>query len=1602
MKRRRRRQRQLEQRNREAALLRREAARRGGSTLMIVIALLAMLSLVGVVFYTFAAQERSNAEYFAYARKAEADNGQPGDVFFDWALRQLIVGPENYERQSSLWGKSHSMIPNMFGRDAHPYTGAGVHLILDGNGGLVVDQDYDGDADDGGGPPGNERANNSDLLQFNISPAARVFLDSNGDPDYSNVVRYDNGYLINPSSINNRWRFPHDIDVGYTYPDINNLFISYDGKGLDRNNSNAATRFRRVIIPSFHRPQYLRDSNGNVIYDWYENSNTATRVLRPHPNHVNVVDGTARFFGLDGVRGGGDDFPFKPLDNLGMPTTGKMGVWTDWNDDGQDNNYQLDVDNDGDGAIREGVWLDLGYPVQQLADGTEYITLFSMTVIDADALLNMNVHGNTRQLADIGVDSPSPFGQGRFLSKSNQGRDPGEVNLQYAFHANPAANSWDFSGDAAALTTALEQYRLFFGRDPQSRQELSNMEYWFLTRGRAEFSSSGGTQADVTDLYPGRYGEPLTTLYDAIRVNAGGSMFPRNFPQPDRGGINDQGSADPNRDNPQFGHPLANNGRGWYWNLRSGGTPRRPTLVQAQGANNPSAWLGYQNYQLRSTFYPRWGNVLGNQLMGNASRDAQIDDAMELVVERDVLRSTDAVFGPEETAYAQLSINDRDTINVTPRIEELMSFSFKAVETASRQAASKRLTAQSWDRKHFGFSRYFIGNRSWEFNRDGNNDGNANAFPPTFRPADWDDNSPPSRFPTAPNSTTINEEPFRDALTLLLSVVNESTRRGRPQFRINLNRYLYSPRPGFLAYRQLTDPANNWQLAQRDRQKMCRDIYVMLYTLGGGNDNTNYADMNDHSNTMTIGVNDDFVYTRPQLRQMAQFAVNLVDSMDRDTVITKFEYDKNLGKTVDVNDDTSILRGGWNLDDDPRTNDGFAALPSNDANRDADYPEDSIERGVVYGVEAQQLTFSEGMWARVKGDANSSVMLYDEMDGIHDHLFIELRNASPFTVPMAHNTDSLTADEGKWRIRINFNASATGVPGPAHILTFLKNAKSVSAGGQFTIGASNAKDQFPDPANTGQIGYRPADLRVDYDLDGDFDLIAPALQGDNPPSQDTPESAFPSPWTDLDLVHKRDELLEFAIGTDISPLKGSLFLGVDDTTFGFKMVLERRADLDRPTLSPTDNPWVEVDRMDVLGDFLAFNSVNSMAEVDIKLELKKAKSNERVQPFAKGQRGSGGDTEPKFNDNLMPPPPGVTLGVQYNTIKAERNSQSPSKFTLWQQHFDRDFASVGELLGVPLYGPNKVTKYAGGSQNSLNSTPRHHPPRQEYGLTSRPYPLTAASLMLQPQHPSTLPPAAANPQRDNRWYRLLEFVEVPTRTHLALGNPLNISRVPGRMNPNMMRNPESLAGLIDDSNIFNFGANYLGDPTSGYAPLRGAQEGTTRDWWEQLIRARDRRDPVTGLYLPGTSSSRPFRSLSFLGDGNNSIEHTLLRQLPNDESNGNSNRRLLEIGNRTEHQNGSVDPYIRHQLLSKVWGNTTTRSHVFVVFISVGYFEAKDMGNEAARIGKQLVHGTDLDGTEIEHRGVFVVNRSRIEEAVKQGTNKVSWRKLVDFRQTIK
>ena len=181
-------------------------------------------------------------------------------------------------------------------------------------------------------------------------------------------------------------------------------------------------------------------------------------------------------------------------------------------------------------------------------------------------------------------------------------------------------------------------------------------------------------------------------------------------------------------------------------------------------------------------------------------------------------------------------------------------------------------------------------------------------------------------------------------------------------------------------------------LARYDRQRLARDIYTLLYLTGGGGDTFNYATT---SNQPVAGVRP--LYTDDQLQEMAQFAVNLVDQLDPDSNITIFEYDKDLSN-------------GWNLDDNAYdavadTQPPFNVLP--------------IDRGVVYGVERQQLAFNEAMVVFSQQAVNSTPPIIpirtDHPDTQWDDtkqwaaLYLELDNIGPTNV---------TFNNEQWEIAI--------------------------------------------------------------------------------------------------------------------------------------------------------------------------------------------------------------------------------------------------------------------------------------------------------------------------------------------------------------------------------------------------------------------------------------------------------------------------------------------------------------------------------------------------------------------------------------------------------
>ncbi|MBI5761227.1 MAG: hypothetical protein HZA46_22175, partial [Planctomycetales bacterium] len=384
----------------------RPTADRRGSVMLVVIGLMGLLALLGFIFYSFAAQEQLNATYYTEGAKADVTDVD----YFDFALAQLIVGPADDLGNSALWGKRHALLTNMLGFDAHPYNGRGVNLIASASGVPGVDQDLDGIADPVVMGSLNDRSYDSttgnysgngvhDLSEFNDSPVA-----------WGGRIRPDFAGITNPAI-----SIIPTPDVDYTYPDINNLFLAYraalpESPGLT------------VLTPSFHRPQYLRTPAGAPLLNWASNPIASGAVLRPHPSHIhkrlqngnNTPAGVRRFLdannGADnaiiaGLPGGSGGFPFQ-VDTNANGVFNEQGLWTPTAFPSTNQQHEYDSDNDQDG-IPEGIWLDLDFSMLETAAGIKYVPLFSFTVYDADALFNLNAHGNIhRNIPAAAFSSP--------------------------------------------------------------------------------------------------------------------------------------------------------------------------------------------------------------------------------------------------------------------------------------------------------------------------------------------------------------------------------------------------------------------------------------------------------------------------------------------------------------------------------------------------------------------------------------------------------------------------------------------------------------------------------------------------------------------------------------------------------------------------------------------------------------------------------------------------------------------------------------------------------------------------------------------------------------------------------------------------------------------------------------------------------------------------------------------------------------------------------------------------------------------------------------------------------------------------------------------
>ncbi|MFO1008387.1 MAG: hypothetical protein U0929_20685 [Planctomycetaceae bacterium] len=1714
--------------------------RRGGAVIIVVLALLSLMIFLGVFFFEFTQEEQLAAQNYV---SNTSDGMVSPEPYFEEALSQLIIGPSASRTMSPLAagefgvddftaptsagisygtpGTPYSLLAHVIGRmqrtanglkptDVIPHNGHGISVqFVDNNSDGVFDPseyvrfDMDGDGSvDAALDPTD--ASNLGVPQFGINFSRPAQLDPAND-------------AFSQSTSTNALR-PFQPDVEYTYPDINNLFLAYER--VD------PTTGRRILVPSFHRPDLFPSMRNSGFGDLYTDSATTRLVMRPHREHRyadntpgNRSDNVRRYLtNPAGTQAESGDtsrvifpFPFQvDSDNDGVYN--EMGIYS--NVSGTEVGYDLDVDLTGDGKP-DGIWIDSGYGLIDLPDGRQMVPMFSFHVIDADSLININSAGNLQGVLVNGVD----YDSGMPFSVSNTGASASEINVLRALTGEP--DSYPLSDMTARQKVFAEHLRIYSSLDisqPISPLTMANMELAFTLGGRIQSRSSArlsgryGEQKLIgtgTSPAPGITGvdDDLDNTPDSARYQ-GGAQRTRSIYDPRGGG----GSVDVVI--PYASHPIAPKGTGSS-SVTSSGAKAGQRVVATAVSGSPVVFPQYPNSSTPTPNSgwetPQSGAVLGTAVPAVSAAypypGAPISDPLGSTLfpsgtngmtdEEDETRLRnpdriyDDIFRPEENMTFQLSDADRQRMGGNTRAEMIAPFNFKYAHDS--QDIRKRFTTDSWDLSELTYvpGRYSSGYTETSEWVSGSG---RRFFPPVFSPT----------LPGVLDGT----DPFRPEVRALLATedtswTNAFNSRRREDYdfktayggttppglqddtplwrqRLNLNKLLVGfDVDGYPIYRDLmphpdiyetfkttssptiTIPpmihghnaaipasasltnissgtieqkvtAQEWW-ARYDRQRMARDIYTLLYLVGA-------PDIDFDATTPMVK---DGPVTKPypnsikaeMTREMAQFAVNYVDALDRDDVITKFEYDDDLSN-------------GW----------------SNSPSKH------------VYGIERASLSFSEVQFLQTKPRTNTASTLHnDDSLNVHQYLHMELRNSSPFEVDLAEGwrisrvkrDTSTKLGTGTRDKSVEFKTKSFG--------TSSADAKYVTPGGNFLIGTHDGH------VVNGSAAPICSDLYADVENGAELELILPSspTAAINTVNND---SADPDPVTNLDLgvesTHPHyqyfthvngDATSEYQDPTLAIPLlspaqtppthlvrqiEGTISPptpAVPETGLVFDLVLERRQNphgVNTGGDSSSMGDWIEVDRFEVRSsDMVNPTPGNAILEIanpggqtEVLAGLLNLNSMERRQPF-----------DPVQFPHVRSAARNHTMVVTAASAPshAANSAFSGTSFTLWQPHFDRDLTSAYELLSVPLYGNWPLTELVAGTQTgviTVNTFYKEIHGGTQFNLAPGASGSSSGRLSgdftagIRFNFPNGIPGRPYqgwNPfNYQNAWYRLFDFVTVPRRADqqseeiiaTVPGSTKPVFRVPGKINLNTLRDETVLAALLDDETHLTYGNATQDYVTAG------------RNWYQELLQSRDGVDyfakaaGLPTLAIPNSIDSRPFRNSSKLdpyatSTVDDGVENGLLRSSifrgatalpprpngtayttptlvsPTDFTSTGLGAGTLSYNTNSLNWQGlfdsgdlantGIDHHTRNRILAKIANNSTTKSHVFFVWTAVGYFEAHRTTTGYVQVGARL---TDIP----IHRRFSVVDMSKLDEAYNTSSNTFDEEAFIIFQKRLR
>ncbi|MBU4397819.1 MAG: hypothetical protein KKE86_00650 [Planctomycetes bacterium] len=308
-----------------------------------------------------------------------------------------------------------------------------------------------------------------------------------------------------------------------------------------------------------------------------------------------------------------------------------------------------DVDNDGDG-VADSVWVDLGMPVRQTADGRLYKPLLAILCVDLDGRLNLNAHGSLPQTDTAHYNTMASQAGGVFngnVTARGQGLGPADVNIAYLLDPG-------YPSSAIYPTVAPYSHRLMKGYT----YTLGFVNYFHQGRYGTDGAASALFQADPNRLaYPGT----AALIPDTLNANKWFEYGPNfwNFTN-----VNMSGS---------YGSPPDPFGVGAL-GLDVAGRP-----VYAQMYDN-IAMSFLEGYGGGVTNSPYELNLDPNQTRGVPSSIATVDNP----------------FGPAELERI-LRPFDRDAPSLPDRLAQLSAATPGDTTTSVLHNLRHSLTTESWD-----------------------------------------------------------------------------------------------------------------------------------------------------------------------------------------------------------------------------------------------------------------------------------------------------------------------------------------------------------------------------------------------------------------------------------------------------------------------------------------------------------------------------------------------------------------------------------------------------------------------------------------------------------------------------------------------------------------------------------------------------------------------------------------------------------------------------------------------------------------------------------------------------------------------------------------